>query len=275
MEVRSLSAREARVVLSLEAEGKEEVTLDLVQEKAGVSRGFARKIAHDLVTKGWLQRFGRARYLLNPARHGPEAVPDTDPLRLGSRIARPYYFGFATAGELLRLLPQASRTYYVVTTARVNSRVTHAAEFRVVHCSRPRFFGFRSLVRRGVTIHVSDRERTVLDCLDRPEFSGGLPGAVRVLESAGRDLDWERLDRYLQRFGRRTLELRLGFLAEMLRPRVEPPRWWTRRRMARPGEPWVPLGPPKQFGRRGHHDPTWHLVKNVPRAVLLGEVDLR
>lgn len=275
METRSLSRSEARVVLSLEADGSEDLTLEGLRQRAGVSAGFARKIAHDLVKKGWLQRVGRGRYLLNPSRHGPDAIPDTDPLRFGSRIVSPYYFGFATAAELLGLLPQASRVYYIVTPKRGNAQWAHPAEFRRVTVEPSRFFGFERIERRGESIRVSDRERTVLDCLSRPEFSGGLGGAVKVLESAARTLDWSRLDRYLQRLRSRSLTLRLAYLVESFVRVNLPPAAWLERIRARPGEPYVPLGAPKEFGRRGVHDPRWHVIRNVPEALLRAEVDIR
>lgn len=275
MEIRSLSRVEAKVILSLESENLEDVTLDGIQSRAEVSRGFARKIAHTLVAKGWLQRVGRGSYLLNPAEHGPDAIPDTDPFRLGARLARPYYFGYSTAAELLGLLPQASRVYYVVTPQRGRSRVRHAAQFRRVHVAPDRFFGTRVIRRRGERIVVSDLERTVLDCLARPEFSGGLGGVSRVLESAGRRLDWKRLERYLARLDLRALTLRLGFLIDRLPSVPSPPVRWLRRAVARPDEAFVPLSPTKEFGRRGERDPRWHVIRNVPDSVLFAEVDVR
>jgi predicted transcriptional regulator of viral defense system len=232
METRSLTRPGARVVLSLEDEGLEDVSLEERQRRAQVSRAFARKIAHTLVQKGWLQRVGRGRYLLNPARHGTEAVPDTDPPRVGTRLARPDYFGYATAAELLGLLPRASRVYYVVTSSRGDSRVRHVAQFLRVHVDPARFFGTRAFVRRGERVVVSDVERTILDCLARPEFSGGLGGFVRVLESAGGRIRWDRLRGYLVRYGERSVAVRLGFLTERLqRPRTPPGRWRTGSRM--------------------------------------------
>jgi len=263
------------VILSLEAERREEVSLDSIQERAGVSRGFARKLAHTLVLKGWLQRVGRGSYLLNPARHGPGADADTDPLRFGARIARPYYFGFATAAELLGLLPQASRVYYVVTTARGSSSLVHAARFRRIRVPPKRFFGTETMTRRGETLVVSNMERTILDCLGRPELSGGLGGVLRMLESAGDRLDWTRIDRYLARIGHRSLTLRLGFLVERLPSGPRAPSAWLRRSLARPSDPYVPLGPPREFGRNGPHDRRWHVIRNVPDSVLLAEVDVR
>lgn len=275
METRSLSHVEARVVLSLEAERVEELSLDGIQERAGVSRGFARKLAHTLVRKGWLQRVGRGAYLLNPARHGPDAVPDTDPLRFGARIARPYYFGYATAAELLRLLPQASRVYYVVTPVRGGGSIVHAGRFRRVRIPRRMFFGTQLINRRGESLVVSNVERTLVDCLNRPEFSGGLAGVIRMLESARRRIDWGRLERYLDHVGRRALTLRLGFLVEQLPSGPSPPKRWLRRALARAGDPYVPLGAPAEFGRRGPHDPRWHIIRNVPDSLLFSEVDHR
>lgn len=275
MQARSLSPLEARIVLSLEAEGKVDLTLGEIQRRARVSRGFARRLAHELVKKAWIQRVGRGRYLLNPSRHGPDTIPDTDPFRLGSRIASPYYFGYATAAELHGLLPQAGRVYYVVTPRRGSSHWPHAAQFRRVTVSRRRFFGVQQIERRGERICVSDLERTVLDCLERPELSGGPGGVVQVLRSAGVRLDWARLSRYIDRLGNRSLALRLGFLSEWIGPPVHPPREWIERIRARPGEPFVPLGGPKEFGRRGAHDGRWHVIRNLSEAVLRSEVDVR
>jgi len=141
MRPRSLSATEARVVLSLEEAGEEDVSLDAIERMAHVRRGFARKLAHGLVGKGWLQRVGPGRYLLNPSGYGPEATPETDPLRLGSRLVRPYYFGYATAAELWGLLLQPGRTYFIATPTRSEARLPGPARFHLVRVAASRFFG--------------------------------------------------------------------------------------------------------------------------------------
>ena len=271
MDARSLSKTEAKVVLSLEAEGLELVTLDGIRERAGVSAGFARKLAHDLVQRGWLQRARRGTYLLNPSRHGPDALPDTDPLRIGSRLLEPYYFGFATAAELEGLFPQASRLYYIVTTARWVPGRDRADRFRVVRVIPARFFGIRTILRRGVELKVSDRERTLIDSLNRPEFSGGMAGVAQMFALAKPKLNWLRFGSYLDRFGNRSLTLRAGFLAERIRPSISPPSSWVRARLPDLDEQYVPLGPPKTHGRRGKRDPRWHVIRNVPDALLFAE----
>jgi len=261
------------VILSLEAEGVSELSLDSIETRARVRRGFARKLAHDLVRKGWIQRVGRGRYLLNPSHHGPEAIPDTDPLRAGSHVVRPYYFGYASAAELWGFLSQAGRVYYLVTPVRTSIRLTHAAQFRFVRIRPDRFFGSQEISRRGETVLVSDPERTVIDCVDRPDLSGGLGGVAQIIARAKPRLVWDRLSKYLERIDNRSLALRIGFLVEQVRPSVRPPRRWGKRWQARPEEPWVPLGPPRTFGRRGPHDRRWHIIRNVPDRILFSEVE--
>lgn len=275
MDYRSLSRTEAKVILSLEAEGLEVVTLDGIRKRAGISPGFARKLAHDLVQRRWLQRVRRGTYLLNPSHHGPDALPDTDPLRLGSRLLERYYFGFATAAELQGLFPQASQVYYIVTPDRWAPGKDLSARFRPVRVAPSRFFGFHSVLRRGTKLEVSDSERTILDCLNRPEFSGGMAGVVQILALAKPSLNWARLGAYLDRFGNRSLTLRMGFLSERVRPTVPVPDAWVRTRLADPDEQYVPLGPPNIHGRRGRRDPRWHVVQNVPRSLLFAEGEIR
>jgi len=275
MRPRSLSATEARVVLSLEESRTEDVSLETIERFARVRRGHARKLAHGLVAKGWLQRVGRGRYLLNPSGYGPDAVPETDPLRLGSRLVEPYYFGFATAAELWGFLLQPGRTYYVVTPRRTEVRIRGPARFQVVRSTPRRFFGVVSVTRRGQALRVSDPERTVLDCLDRPELCGGIPGAVQVLARAKPRLSWPRLARYLKRVGNRSLAVRCGFLAEHVRPSVPVPARWLDDLRPPADAAWVPLGPPGAYGRTGPRDRRWRLVRNVPARELLAEEDAR
>jgi len=262
-------------VLSLEEAGEDDVSLDTIERFARVRRGFARKLAHGLVAKGWLQRVGRGRYLLNPSGYGPDAVPETDPLRLGRRLVQPYYFGYATAAELWGFLLQPGRTYYLVTTTRSDVRVPGPSHFRLVRVAPARFFGVASITRRGEALRLSDPERTVLDCLDRPELAGGMPGAVQVLARAKSRLSWARLATYLARLGNRSLSVRCGYLADHVRPSLPVPRGWRERFLPRATDPWVPLGPPGTYGRRGPRDPTWRVVRNVPERELFAEADAR
>jgi predicted transcriptional regulator of viral defense system len=272
---RTLSSREARVVLTAEAQRREELDLAAIESTAGVSRAFARKIAHDLTKKGWLQRLGRGRYLLNPADRGPDAIPDRDPLRVGAHLVAPYYFGFATAAELHGLLPELGRTYYVVTPRKGGPFPREPAEFRRAYVRPDQMFGVESLGRRGVELRVSDRERTLLDCLLRPELAGGIVGVARILRSLGSGVRWGRVERYLTKYGRTSLTRRLGYLTDHVAGSPRPPTSVLRRWTPGAGAPFVPLGSVTQWGRSGRRDSRWHIIENLPAETLAAEPGIR
>ena len=65
---------------------------------------------------------------------------------------------------------------------------------------------------------ISEREKTILDCLDRPGLCGGIAEAVKGLWYGFRqeELDPDKLTLYVERMGNRTLFKRMGYLCEVL-----------------------------------------------------------
>jgi predicted transcriptional regulator of viral defense system len=63
---------------------------------------------------------------------------------------------------------------------------------------------------------VTDREKTLVDCLDRLDLSGGIPEVIKSLRASANGFDWSRVDRYLDRFGSGAVIKRLGFLVDAM-----------------------------------------------------------
>ncbi len=61
---------------------------------------------------------------------------------------------------------------------------------------------------------VTDREKTMLDAAARPDLSGGIVQLFLALKTVGPDLDWDKLDTYLEKWGGGTVVKRLGYLLE-------------------------------------------------------------
>ena len=133
--------------------------------------------------------------------------------------------------------------------------------FELVLVKPGRMFGAELVGVPGLRIRVTDRERTVVDMLDRSDLCGGLPAAVAALEAAWPALDLERLTGYLERFEGGTVPRRLGYLVERLG--LLPPdapalaRWRT---LLGTGYSLLERGGPAEgpFVRR------WRLRVNVP-----------
>lgn len=275
MQARSLSARESQVILTLEAEDRHEVTIDDIAELAGVSRTYARKLAHDLHEKCWLQRIGRGRYLLIPGKNGPDAIPETNPFRIGSHLVDPYYFAYGTAADLHGLSTQAPRTYTLATTVDTERTLEDPIAFRIVSVVPRKFFGWEEAERYGETVKVSDLEKTVVDCLDRQDLVGGLPGVVEVLAQAKPRIDPGKLAGYVERFGTGSLAQRLGYLLERIRPDVEVDDALLETLRSMQTSAHAHLGSPTRYGKKGGYESDWKVIVNVPEDEMFGEVAVR
>ena len=88
--------------------------------------------------------------------------------------------------------------------------------FDLVLIKPERMFGAELHGEPGLRIHVTDRERTVVDMLDRSDLCGGVPAAAAALLAAWPALDPLRLTEYLVRFEGGTVPRRLGYLAERM-----------------------------------------------------------
>ncbi len=259
---RSLSPQESRVVLGMAEHGSKEIERGEIIDTLGVSPQAADHVIRSLRRKGWLERASWGRYLLIPPEMGPDAFGESNILALASRIADPYYFGYATAAMYYSFTTQHRHVIRLVTTVRMRNRRVLDTEVRVVNPVARKFFGFDPVDMLGYTIMMSDREKTVIDCIDRPDLAGGEGEAATVLATACRNIDWYKAAIYLERMSSRTLTRRFGWLADHVGATIPEDVRMHLRNLAKGGSKAF-------FGRRipkpgviGYQD-SWQLTVNV------------
>ena len=211
---RSLSPQESRVVLSMAENGRKEIVRKEIIDMLGVSPQAADHVIRSLRRKGWLERASWGRYLLIPPEMGPDALGESNVLALASQIAEPYYFGYATAAAHYGFTTQRRQVIRLVTPVRTRHRHVLDTEVHIVNPVPRKFFGFGPIDVLGHTVMMSDREKTVIDCIDRPDLAGGEGEAAIILATACRRIDWHKATRYLKRMSSKTLTRRFGWLAE-------------------------------------------------------------
>src|SRR5260370_1215574 len=211
---RSLSRHESRVVLTLAEQQRREIARLEIVQLLSVSKKAADHVIHSMRRKGWLERASWGRYLLIPPDHGPEALGESNLLALASRIAEPYYFGYATAAAHYGLTTQHRNVIWLVTPVHLRDRRIGEADVRIVNSVPRKFFGFSPLDVLGYKAVISDREKTVLDCIDRPKLAGGPGEAAHILAAASRRFDWTKAVEYLERVGSIALVRRFGWLVD-------------------------------------------------------------
>lgn len=174
-----------------------------------------------LARKGWLARVRRGLYLVLPleAEPGRPATPD-DPWVVAREAFSPCYIGGWSAAEHWGLTEQIFRSTLVVTSANIRARSIELLghEFRLFRVPRSRLGGTTLVWRRAERVPVSDRERTIVDCLRHPELCGGVRHLVDMLREyrSGEDYDATQLVKRAREAANGAAWKRLGYLVERL-----------------------------------------------------------
>ena len=212
-----LSTRESRLLARLAGAGHQIISIDDIETTLEVSPNTAREIASRLTEKGWLDRLFPGTYLIIPLTAGEEAVYTTHEYLIAAHIAEPMYIGYYSALSYHGLTEQVPRTVYVVTLTRAQSRKIHDVPYRVTTVTERKFFGFKPTSIEGTTVQVSDREKTLVDCADHPEFCGGLRELATAMRTADeRGCDWDTVGEYLERLDNGAATKRIVYLADQL-----------------------------------------------------------
>lgn len=263
--IRSLSSQESRVVLALAEQGRRDVTRAEIIDLLGATPKAADHVIEGLRRKGWLERCTWGKYLFVPPEQGPDALGDSNLLARASRIAEPYYIGFGTAAAFYGQTTQHRSVIYLVTPVRLRDRTTGDTRVQIVNQSPRKFFGYEPVNALGDTVMMSDREKTALDCVDRPELSGGIGEALFILATASRKLDWNKLADYVERIGAGPLARRLGWMLDHVKADVPPP---IRTRLltvaGRSRKTWLGSNPARTHVENPiGFDDTWQVFVNV------------
>lgn len=78
-----------------------------------------------------------------------------------------------------------------------------------------RIFGVEHIVHEGIKICITDRERTFLDCLRKPDYCGGMEEFMKSI-AGFHTIDTGILRDYLEKFGEQSLWQRAGFVLTLL-----------------------------------------------------------
>ena len=182
---------------------------------------WAKNILSKLSKRGAAQRVGRGKYLVIPADvlYGRKSYV-ADPLVLISELMKgtDYYVAYYSAANVHGLTEQMPfKTTVAVQKQMRPIRVGNIfASF--VNLKKSRFFGVEETKYLDTTLTISDIEKTLVDCVDRPELCGGIPEVVRIVSNAfeTKRVNLQKLVSYVQRFGSHAVAQRLGFIIEYI-----------------------------------------------------------
>lgn len=267
---RTLSPTESKLVMELEWQERKIISLQDIMQLARVSYPHARRLAHTLERKQWLGRIAPGKYQFIPANRGRDAVPDLNPLLVGSVLVSPYYYSYATANHHYGFTSQISATVYLATPHAHRAIDLRGTTYRFVALTPVKFFGFQPVRVLTAEVMLAEPEKALVDSLDKLHYAGGIVEVAAILHAAQSRVSWAQVGEYALRMNSRSLVQRLGYLADLLPLPLSAATREKLQSAIQHGKTY--LGPTTTWGTGGQYDTTWQVVVNVPTAQLLSEV---
>jgi len=200
------------------AEGRLVFSTRDVERHTGVSAARARSLARDLVARKVAVRLKSSLYAIVPFeyRDVSDFAPNTYLVARALAEPHPYYLSHRTAMEIHRMTTQPQLTIFVCCTRRKKKEILFGTEYQFILRSSKAIFGtVKHWVAGGISVEVSDPERTIVDGLTEPEYAGGIPEVGKAIQIARSNLDINRLVEYAKRLNIKAVVRRLGYLLEL------------------------------------------------------------
>jgi len=260
--IRTLGDKGSNLLTELSRQGKRLFTFKDAAEVYGKSDGGLHRLLHTLVKRRWLQRVERGKYLILPFEAGREGEWTEHEFIIASYLIDPYYIGFRSALNYYGYTEQVSRTVFIASTHRKMKPELDISgvTYRFVHMTERKFFGDTKVILDGYGIKISEREKTIVDCLDRLEYCGGVSEVAKALSYGRDELDLVKMAHYAVQNGNKAVIKRLGYLLELLNFEAGNAINILRNNLSNGYSPLDTLG-----HREGRHIQRWRLLINVPQ----------
>jgi len=220
-----------------------------------------QKVLYRLQQKGAIDRIEKGKYLIIPlgAEKGKYTLHE---FVIGSLLVKPYSIAYWSALNYYGLTEQIPTTVFIQTITRkfnTNPNV-FGVQYQIVKIKKEKMFGIRKEWIEETQINITDKEKTMIDCLDKPQFCGGVIEVAKALKN--NKFDRKKLENYTQRIGNSGVLRRLGYLCELLNIKIKLPKLNTRNYLLL--DPTMP--------EKDTKNARWRLIINLNEKVL-GELE--
>ncbi len=228
---------------------------------SNLSRESLRVCLCRLEQRGIIERIEKGKYLIIPlgAEKGKYTLHE---FIIGSLLINPCIISYWSALNYYGLTEQIPTTVFIQTTTRKKSQniTVFGIEYKIIKIKEPKYFGIRKDWIEETPINITDKEKTIIDCLDKPQYAGGIIEVAKALKN--NKYDRKKLQNYSHRIGNSGVIRRLGYLCELLNIKIKLSKLNTRNYLLL--DPTMP--------EKGSKSAKWRLIINLDEKVL-GELE--
>lgn len=262
---KGLSKKEAYLLSSLSEKKKHIFEIKDIVAELECTYSYAKVIANRLAKKKWILTLKKGKYLIVPLEAGKESLHTEHEFVIASQFVEPYYIAYRSALNYHGMTEQVPFTIFIATPKRRKNRKIYGVSYKFVTLSKNKFFGYVAASITGNKVYISDKEKTIADCLDRPQHAGNITEVAKALWNAKKEIDFEKLIGYATRMQNGTILKRLGYL--LWRLGIKIPDDLDKKLRYNLPEGYSVLDPAKK--NKGTYNIEWKLLINVPDKELL------
>jgi len=183
----------------------------------GSSSQNVRKLLSDMTKRKLIMILKDGLYTIIPYEKTHDYFPNWH--LVAEKLAYPnkYYIGFYSALDLHGLITQPSLTEYIVSNKQFipKKQIIKNIKFEFINYNEQHFFGFeKKWINNYDKVYCSDLEKTIIDCLYKPQFASGITEIVKAINRCKKEINSDKMFEYLNNFNANVVFKRLGFILE-------------------------------------------------------------
>lgn len=178
------------------------------------------ELVADMAKRGLLMRIKKGIYYVIPYEADATSfMPDWHMLA-GSLVGNAsYYIGYYSALQVHQLITQPSLKEQIVVSEQVRPSLLRIKKtpFQFIYHNPKHFFGYsETWIDSFNKVPCSDLEKTIIDCLFKPEYAGGIVEIAKAIFQSREKIKYDRLLSYAVQFKSQAVIKRLGFILELM-----------------------------------------------------------
>ena len=179
-----------------------------------------RELLSDMTKRGLLMRIKDGAYYIIPYEENAETfMPDWHLIVKYLVKDVKHYIGYYSALQIHNLITQPSLKEQIVVAKQIRPSEIKIKDitFQFIYHNESHFFGEKKTwIDNFNKVSCSDIEKTIIDCLFKPDYAGGIVEIARAIHSTKEKLDYNKLLEYAIKFNSQAVIKRLGYILELL-----------------------------------------------------------
>lgn len=230
---------------------KKVFTVEEAEEISHINRDVLKVILSRLEKKGWIERIEKGKYMVIPlgAEKGKYTLHE---FVIGSYLVDPCIISYWSALNYYGFTEQIPRTVFIQTASRKKHQelTIFGVPYKIIRMKKEKIFGVDKEWFEDMQIDLTNREKTIIDCLDKPQHAGGIIEVAKALKTE--EYDKKRLVKYAKKIDNTGVIRRLGYICDFLNISINLPKIKTRNYLKL--DPILP--------KANKLDSKWHLIIN-------------